>query len=536
MVPDPIVEGLAKGWKSIDGGAWANDATIEADVAIVGSGAGAGITAELMSRAGLKIVILEEGPLRSSSTFKLEERVANPTLYQEAGGRQTKDKAITILQGRCVGGTTVVNWTSSFRTPPPTTKVWRDRFGLTELTDDALAPWFAQAERRLNIAPWDVPPNENNGMLAKGLEKLGLPFKVIPRNVNGCWNIGYCGFGCPTNAKQSMLITTLATAWENGAAIYHRTRVERLLVENGKVIGAVCSAVGTNGDRLNSYRLTVKARHVVLAAGAIGSPAVLLRTAAPDPHRVLGKRTFLHPVDITLGRFADDIDPFAGAPQSVYSDHFIEPVPVDGPIGYKLEVAPLFPQISAVMLPFLGAAHAEAMTQLGKLQCNLALLRDGFHPQSEGGTVSLRADGSPLLDYPITGYVWDGLRRAMMTMAEIQFAAGAQAVLPLHIDARWSDSLAAVKAQIDGLRFEAVRCSVVSAHVMGGCGMAADPRQGVVDSYGRHHQLEGLTVIDGSVFPTSIGANPQLSIYGLSNRNAARLTATLTGKPAPELA
>src|SRR3954464_3232522 len=147
--PDPIREGLARGW-SVRGGPYGEPPPrIECDVAIVGSGAGAGITAELLSKAGLKVVLVEEGPLKSSSDFHQRESEAYPSLYQESAARKTADKAINILQGRCVGGSTTVNWTSSFRTPPSTLQHWEKQFGLSDVSEAAMAPWFEQAERRL---------------------------------------------------------------------------------------------------------------------------------------------------------------------------------------------------------------------------------------------------------------------------------------------------------------------------------------------------------------------------------------------------
>src|SRR5687767_5086773 len=160
--PDPIREGLRRGWRVLGGSHPPLPAQLSCDVAIVGTGAGAGITAELLTQAGLSVVLVEEGPLKSSSDFRQRESEAYPSLYQESAARKTADKAINILQGRCVGGSTTVNWTSSFRTPPATLKYWQDHFALPELTEAAMAPWFAQAEQRLHITPWLTPPNENN--------------------------------------------------------------------------------------------------------------------------------------------------------------------------------------------------------------------------------------------------------------------------------------------------------------------------------------------------------------------------------------
>ena len=150
-LPDPFREGLARGWKAIHGEAGLPD-RVECDVAIVGSGAGAGVTAELLVKAGLDVVLIEEGPLRTSSDFNQRESEAYAALYQDGAGRRTADGALTILQGRCVGGTTVINWTSSFRTPAQTLAYWQREFELRDFTEAAMAPWFAQAEARLNMA------------------------------------------------------------------------------------------------------------------------------------------------------------------------------------------------------------------------------------------------------------------------------------------------------------------------------------------------------------------------------------------------
>ena len=209
---DPYATGLASGWKVIDASTLAQDLTLDADVAITGSGAGGGTTAEILALAGLDVVVLEEGPLKTSSDFRMRESDAYPELYQESAARKTRDKAINILQGRCVGGGTTVNWTSSFRTPPATLEFWQRRFGLVGFTVEDLAPWFAQMEARLSIAPWEVEPNANNETLARGAKRIGIAASAIRRNVKGCWNLGYCGMGCPVNAKQSMLVTTIPGA------------------------------------------------------------------------------------------------------------------------------------------------------------------------------------------------------------------------------------------------------------------------------------------------------------------------------------
>ena len=226
------------------------------------------------------------------------------------------------------------------------------------------------------------------------------------------------------------------------------------------------------------------------------------------------------------------IRPFSGAPQTVYSDHFLGIDPIDGPIGFKLEAPPLHPVLAAITLPGHGDAHARWMTQLPNLHALIALVRDGFHPDSPGGTVTLRDDGTPVLDYPLTPYLFDGMRRAFRAMADLQFAAGARSVMPVHGRGEAFETVAAARSAIAAFDLAPLVTPVVSAHVMGGCPLGPDPRRAVVDLDGRHHQLANLHVLDGSLFPTSIGANPQLSIYGIVAKLADALASSL-GRPAP---
>jgi choline dehydrogenase-like flavoprotein len=531
-IRDPFVAGIAGGWRVVDAALLNADLRLDADVVIVGTGAGGGTAAEILAHAGLQIVMIEEGPLKTPGTFRMLEADAYPALYQESAARKTKDKGINILQGRCVGGSTTVNWTSSFRTPRETLRYWREAFGLKEFTTEALDPWFAMMERRLNIHPWLVTPNQNNDVFRRGAAKLGIATAPMQRNVKDCFNLGYCGTGCPTNAKQSMLITTIPAALSRGARLVANCRAERLVADGNKISALECRALDASGLKPSGYKIAVTARAYVLAAGAIGSPALLMRSRAPDPYRRVGKRTFLHPTCLSAAVMAHKVEAYSGAPQSVFSDHFLDRQPLNGPIGYKLEVPPLHPLLTAITLQGFGEEHARLMEQMAFTQAMLALLRDGFHPESEGGTVSLKGDGTPVLDYPISEFVWDGMRRAYLSMAEIQFAAGAREVLPVHEDAIPYNNWTTAREAIGRLSMRILKARVVSAHAMGGCGMGSDGRHAVVNAEGRHHHLDNVFVFDGSVFPTSVGANPQLSIYALSARQATRLAAGLTGRAA----
>ena len=524
-IKDPIRDGIRSGWNVRASTSMADGTVLEADVIIIGTGAGGGTTAEILANAGLKVLMLEEGPLKSSDDFRMDEREAYRDLYQESAGRMSKDGAMSILQGRCVGGTTVITWTSSFRTPEPTLQHWASEFGVQGMSKDEMAPWFEKMEQRLNVAPWQVPANPNNAVLSRGATSLGIDWKVIPRNVSACWNLGYCGTGCPTNAKQSMLVTTIPAALQQGSELVYSARAERLIMEGRKVLGVEITALNDDYQPSGS-RLVAKAPHVIMACGAINGPALLLRSKAPDPHKRIGKRTFFHPTTFCFAEFDELIDPYYGAPQSIYSDHF-QWQSVDGPVGYKLEVPPLQPGLTSVLLLGHGHQHFSDIQKLPNLHAMIALLRDGFHPQSEGGSIELAGDGTPIIDYVINDYLWDGVRRSWLSMAEIQFAAGAKAVRASHVDSPWFTSWEEAKAGINALEFRSNAFTAGSAHCMGGLTMGEDQTRCLVDSNGKYHHLDNLYVFDGSVFPTSIGANPQLSIYGMACKQANKLLETL---------
>ncbi len=498
---------------------------IETDVAIIGSGAGGGVSAEIFAKAGFNVLLIEEGPYLTGRDFKMKESEAYPLLYQEAAARKTKDKAINILQGRNVGGSTTVNWTTCFRTPDKTLEHWQNEFGLNHLNKTEMAAWFSRMEERLNIEPWAIPANHNNNVLRQGAEKLGWNHEVIARNVKGCANLGYCGMGCPLNAKQSMLVSTIPAAKQLGARVLYQARVDKLEIENEQVKGCLITPVGVNSKPVNNKLIKIKAKHTILSAGAIGSPAVLLRSKVPDPFERVGKRTFLHPVVVSAGQMKYKVNGFEGAPQSIYSDEFLWPE--DETMGFKIEAAPLHPSLVATALTQFGNEHFNIFKHFPFKQGSLALLRDGFSENSQGGEVALDKFNYPKLDYSLNEYFWNSARKALLAMTELQFAAGAVETLPAHLDAKPYFSWNAAKNAINQLDMAELKALVFSAHVMGGNAMGSDEKQSVVDEQGKYRHLDNLYIFDGSIFPTSIGANPQLSIYGLVAKLATEAVETL---------
>jgi len=520
MILDPIGPHLSR-WNVSCGENFEKDTVVETDFCIVGSGAGGAVAAAMLATKGHRVIIVEEGPFRYQKDFHMLESEAYPDLYQESASRKTKDQAIHIFQGRSVGGSTTVNWASCFRTPEMTLRHWESRFGVKGLGSEALSPWFERVEKEFSIAPWEVSPNANNLMLARGLDVLGLKWQSIHRNVKACRNLGYCGLGCPVNAKQSTLVTKIPEALEAGAQLISELKALKFQFKGDQIKELIAVPLVKNIEK--NITVSIRAKHYLLAAGSIGSPAVLLRSEAPDPQNLIGKRTFIHPVNVSAGLSEDAIFANAGAPQSVYTDHFLENDPTTSPVGFKLETAPMLPILLSQVVRAHGDAHFDLMSQFPYISNMIALMRDGFHEESKGGQVHLRSDGNPVLDYELPPYLWEGFKRAWLQMAEIQFAAGAKFVLPIHSRSKgfskWSDA----KMEIPALPSELFAAKLFSAHVMGGLPFGEDSKTSVLDSFGRFRNLGNLTVVDGSMFPTSVGANPQESIFAFSYRNTDAL-------------
>ncbi len=465
-------------------------------------------------------MVVEEGGHFTRRDFNMQEAWAYDTLYQDHGNRATEDLSIIILQGRTVGGGTTVNWTSSFRTPERTLALWAERHGLSGLDAATLAPHFAAVEARLSIRegnPDDV--NANNRKLLEGASKLGWSPELIRRSVKGCARLGYCGMGCPLDAKQSAAITYIPDALAAGAHVFTNARAKLIETDRGRAKGVVCDVA--NPGSPHPKRFVVYARRgVLLAGGAINTPALLLRSKIVNASEAVGRRTFLHPTVPLVAYYDEPIEGFYGAPQSVACHHFADR---GERVGYFLETAPVHPMLSAVALSGFGAGHRRAMERLAHAQATIALLIDGHH-DDPGGRVRADRDERIRIDYPLTPSLREAGVDAIKNMARLQLAAGAREVVTLHEEPLVIRSEADL-AQVDGAAFGPNRHTLFSAHQMGGAAMGNDRVTSVVDASGRHHELENLWVVDGSIFPTSLGVNPQLSIYA-----HARLFATAISK------
>lgn len=482
------------------------DVVLDCDVCIIGSGAGGGVLAEGLVAAGLDVIMLEAGPHRPRAERSTKEQVAYPDLYQDRGARSTADGAITVLQGRATGGSTLVNWTTCFRTPQRIQDNWAEVHGV-ELGD--LDPHFEAVEERLGITEWPMQ-NANNDVLKRGCDGLGWQWSRLKRNVRGCANSGYCGLGCPFGVKQDQLVTSLTSAVNGGMRLLADCRADRLVVRNGEVEAVEASALHDGINRETGVRVTVRAHRTVVSGGAINSPALLLRSGIEGDGHV-GRRTMLHPVVALPALHPEPIHGWAGAPQSIGSHQFAER---EG-VGFFLECPPLQPMLAGSGLFSWGVGQSEFMKELPNVSSLLAILTDGLRTQ--GGVVTVRRDGRPALEYPTGPALVEGMRAAHDAMARIQLAAGAELALTLHkepIQVRSEADLPALAAASYG----AFETSIFTAHQMGGCSFGT-----VVGTDHRVHGFERLFVVDGSVLPTGLGVNPSETIYALAHRARAHV-------------
>ena len=472
---------------------------LEADVCVIGAGAGGAVAAAELAEGGARVVLLEQGPEHDPDGFSGRPLEMLGRLYRDAGQTLTLGTPPVLLPlGRGLGGTTLVNSGTCFRTPASVLERWRRECGL-RLEGPEFERCFERVEGALSVA--EVTPElagANAAVARRGAQRLGWSHGYLRRNARGCVGSGVCVFGCPTSAKQHTGITYLPRARDAGAQILTGADVRRILLAGGRARGVAA--------RMAEGELEVRAPQVVLAAGTIHTPLLLARSGLGGDSGALGRNLVLHPATAAFALMDETVDMARGVPQSFYVDEFASQ-------GVMFESVAGPPAYVSLALPLTGARHAAAMARYRQLAQFGLMVSDASHGRVhvDGALGAVARPSRPLIRYDLAEVDVAKFRVGLARLRELLEAAGAREVyLPLP------QGVSPAQARARDLK-------LMAFHPLGTARADADPARGVLDPDLRVHGVEGVHVADGSVMPSSLGVNPQLTIMALATRLAYHL-------------
>jgi len=482
------------------------------DVCVIGSGCGGATAAWELARAGREVLVLEEGSDYTGGALTMRDSMYDQ-LYMERGGRTTEDLAITVLQGRVLGGGGVINACDVVPIPEAILQHWSARYGLADPKE--IAPFAAAALEDLSAShPGDEQINGNNSILRDGARALGLRGEIMMHNRKNCAGLGKCLVGCPVNAKKNPRFVAIPGAIAEGARFFLRARVVRI---DGASDELKTLHVRTLDDRgyHEQTALTIRARTVILAANAVASAQLLLRSGVGNEH--VGKNLSLQPQLPITAMFDREVRLFRGIPQSYAVTEYERVDAEHGLGGFRIEGIGGTPGIMASLLPTYGHAGKALMTRLPHIAASLLLVPDGGH-----GRVGLEPSGRPRIEYAMPAEQQQRFRDAIRAAARIYLAAGAREVLvPLArpLSLKKESDLSAV----DGATFEPATAPFLSAHQQGSVRMSSSQKTGAADPDGRVHGARGIYVFDSSGFPTSSSSHTMAPIITMSRYLTRRL-------------
>jgi choline dehydrogenase-like flavoprotein len=510
-----------------------DELTLEVDVCIVGSGAGGGVIAGELSARGCKVVVLEAGGYFNESDFNQLELWAYQNMYYRGGPTPTADMNVTLQAGATLGGGTVVNWTNCLRTSPWVREQWAREHGLEGLDS-------ADFDRHLDAVLHRISANADcsdfNGphqRMRDGAQQLGWSFKTIVRNADPSSytpeTAAYMGFGDQSGSKQSATKTYLQDAFDAGAEIVVHCHADELLVEGGHAVGVRASYADPVSGR--TAQVLVRAPHVVVACGALESPALLMRSRLGGP--AVGDFLRLHPCTAVYGLYDEDQRAWWGPPQAGLVDQFA--AAEDG-YGFLIESAQYAPALVGSALPFTGPrAHKELLEQARYGATFIGLLRDHGH-----GRVTIDPNGEPIHLYSLEDELdVRNSHRAIDAQARLHEAAGAKEIFSLAAGLpawRRGEDIGAFIASAHALPLRAGGQRLFSAHQMGTCRMGLDPQTSVAGPWGELHEAAGVWIGDASAFPTSSGTNPMITVMALAHRTAEAIAAAVGATEKSKLA
>jgi choline dehydrogenase-like flavoprotein len=496
-------------------------ATLTADACVIGSGAGGGVIAAQLAGAGRSVVVLEMGGYRNEADFKQLELAGYLELYLGGGLAASKDGSMSLLAGSTLGGGTVVNYMNCIRTPADIRAEWA-AMGVEGIDEPGYERHVDSVWERLSVNAEATSQNRTHEKLIDACEALGYPHRALTRNADrSCEDpqtCGYCFTGCQKGCKQSTMKTFLQDAADAGARFVVGAHADRILADDGRAIGVQATVTHEDGS---TTTLTVQAPTVVVAGGAIESPALLLRSGIGGP--AAGRHLRLHPAAVVVGAYEQPIEGWSGQIQSALSDEFEH---CEGEHGFLIEAAGVAPALQAGALPWVdGRQHKEMFARTFRhLAPFISVARD--HGE---GRVTIDAHGRAVTRWSLSDEVDARLfRRAQVELAKMHRAAGAQEIMTTLSPAttwREGEDFDAFLAAIEECSLQANDYALFSAHQMGSCRMGSDPADSVADGRGQLHDTPGVWIGDGSAFPTAPGVNPMISIMSLAHSTAANILA-----------
>jgi choline dehydrogenase-like flavoprotein len=471
---------------------------LRTQVLVIGSGAGGAVVAAELAQQGVEVLILEQGGYHTRETFHDSPLSAYLKMYENGGLTATLGRpSIALPYGRAVGGTTIINSGTCLRVPPWVLSRWAD-LGLDQLSMAKLAPHYESVEARLHIQPVTKEiAGENCDIVQRGAETLGLSGGYLPRNARGCVGSGRCVFGCPSGAKQSMERTYLPDALAHGAKLYAHCRSERILFEREE-------AVGVQARTTHGQIFQVRCKHLVLAAGAIGSPLLLQHNRLGGKH--VGRHLHIHPAGKVIALMDKPVQG-QGVPQSYYVDDLHED-------GIMLEGAYVPPEFSSIAMPHFGRKHAQLMNESARLATFGIMVTD-----TGSGRVRPGPSGRARIHYALSQTDAERFKRGMILCAQLFFTAGAEKLFLGLPKLEILDSVDDI-SKLESYDIKPTDLELAAFHPMGTCRIGSDPQKSVVDQNMTLHGWKNISVADASVMPSSIGVNPQLTIMALGMRAA----------------
>ncbi|CAG8542240.1 5527_t:CDS:2 [Diversispora eburnea] len=476
---------------------------LQFDVVVIGSGAGGGVAAAQLAKAGYKVLVIEKGKYYHQSELTLTQADSTAKLYEQGGTIANQDNTIGILAGSTFGGGTTVNFSASFKLPNIIREEWASE-GLDHFTTKEYDNSQDAVEERMGVSTKAIVHDEKSNILIEGCKRLNYHYADVPQNTAGAEHQdGWCLFGCRYGEKQGSLITWLRDARDNGAKFVQDCYVKKVLIKDKKAVG-VEATVGSD-----KRKLIVHSKKVIVSCGSVHSPALLKRSGLRNKN--VGKNLFLHPGMCITGTFPDkEIKSYYGtiisAYSSIHTDIYAKTSGHD--YGTKIELMPFHPSYEVASIPWKsGLNHKQRMLQLNHHSPLLIIGRDKYP-----GSIDIDDNGEPRVHYTVNDYDLKNITEGVVAAVNVLVVTGAKS-----IDVGISELDEFVPTENDPLQDPKLKSFIENIRKIG----TKNCNFGIVNPRGKTWEVDNLYVADASVFPSAPGVNPMITIcsvaYSIAN-------------------